>query len=141
MSTSFTPISALVGGALIGLAATYLLATVGRIAGISGILNTAIDQRGERGWRVAFLVAMVVAAGAWFAWSGAIPRAGFPWTWLVLAGALVGFGTRLGNGCTSGHGICGLARFSRRSLWAVLVFMGAAFVTTYVVRHVAGGLS
>ena len=141
MSTSFTPVSALIGGALIGLAATYLLATVGRIAGVSGIVNGVIDQRDDRDWRLAFLIAMVLAAGAWFAWSGAAPRAGFPWFWLVVAGVLVGFGTRLGNGCTSGHGICGLARFSRRSLWAVLVFMGTAFVTVYVVRHVAGGVS
>lgn len=139
--TLFTPMSALIGGALIGLAATYLLATLGRIAGISGIANGAIDERADRGWRLAFLIAMVVTAGAWFAWSGATPRTGFPWVWLAVAGLLVGFGTRLGNGCTSGHGICGLARFSRRSLWAVLVFMGAAFVTVYLVRHVAGGLS
>jgi len=141
MPTSFTPLSALIGGALIGLAATYLLATLGRIAGISGIVNATIDQRDDRGWRLAFLIAMIAAAGAWFFWTGATPRTGFAWTWLAIAGLLVGFGTRLGNGCTSGHGICGLARFSRRSLWAVLVFMGTAFVTVYVVRHVAGGLS
>ena len=141
MPTSFTPLSALIGGALIGLAATYLLATLGRIAGISGIVNATIDQRDDRGWRLAFLIAMIAAAGAWFFWTGATPRTGFAWTWLAIAGLLVGFGTRLGNGCTSGHGICGLARFSRRSLWAVLVFMGTAFVTTYAVRHVAGGLS
>ncbi|MDR0182873.1 YeeE/YedE family protein [Lysobacter arvi] len=141
MPTPFTPVSALIGGALIGLAATYLLATLGRIAGISGIVNMAVDQRADRAWRIAFLLAMVVAAGAWFAWSGAAPRTGFPWIWLVAAGLLVGFGTRLGNGCTSGHGICGLARLSRRSLWAVAVFMGTAFATVYVVRHVAGGLS
>ncbi|MBU8976813.1 MULTISPECIES: YeeE/YedE family protein [unclassified Lysobacter] len=138
MPTSFTPVSALIGGALIGLAATYLLATLGRIAGISGIVNAAVDRREERGWRLAFLVGMVAAAGAWFAWSGAVPRTDFPWAWLVIAGLLVGFGTRLGNGCTSGHGICGLARFSKRSLWAVAVFMGSAFVTVYLVRHVAG---
>lgn len=139
MPTGFTPLSALIGGALIGLGATWLLATIGRIAGISGILNRAVDTREERGWRLAFLLAMIVAAGAWFAWSGASPRSGFPWLALTVAGVLVGAGTRLGNGCTSGHGICGLARLSRRSLWAVLVFMGAGIVTVYVVRHIAGG--
>ena len=85
MPTSFTPISALIGGALIGLAATYLVATLGRIAGISGITNAAIDQREDRGWRLAFLIAMVGAAGAWFAWSGTVPRTGFAWPWLIVA--------------------------------------------------------
>ncbi|GAA5078969.1 YeeE/YedE family protein [Lysobacter panacisoli] len=141
MPTGFTPVSALIGGALIGLAATWLLATIGRIAGISGILNRAVDTREERGWRLAFLIAMIVAAGAWFALWGASPRSGFPWLALTIAGVLVGAGTRLGNGCTSGHGICGLARLSRRSLWAVLVFMGAGIVTVYVVRHIAGGFA
>ncbi|HEY0504285.1 MAG TPA: YeeE/YedE family protein [Lysobacter sp.] len=139
MPTAFTPLSALIGGALIGLAATWLLATIGRIAGVSGIVNRAIDAREERGWRLAFLLAMIAAAGAWFALSGAPARTGFPWIALVAAGLLVGAGTRWGNGCTSGHGICGLARFSRRSLWAVLVFMGAGFATVYAVRHVFGG--
>lgn len=138
MPTSFTPVSALLGGVLIGFAAVWLLATLGRIAGISGIANAAIDSREGRGWRLAFLAGMVIAAGAWFAWSGAAPRVGFSWTWLVIGGALVGFGTRLGNGCTSGHGICGLARFSKRSLWAVMVFMGTAIATVHVMRHVLG---
>lgn len=139
--TDFTPFSALIGGALIGLGATWLLATIGRIAGVSGILNRAVDVREERGWRVAFLLGMVASAGAWFVLTGAPARDGFPWPVLVVAGLLVGAGTRLGNGCTSGHGICGLARFSRRSLWAVLVFMGTGFATVYLVRHVAGGLA
>jgi hypothetical protein len=141
MPTQFTPVSALIGGALIGLAATWLLATLGRIAGISGILNRALDSGEERGWRVAFLLAMIVAAGLWFHATGVSARSGFPIGSLLLGGALVGFGTRLGNGCTSGHGICGLARFSKRSLWAVLVFMGTALLTTYGVRHAIGGLS
>lgn len=139
MPTAFTPVSALIGGALIGLAATWLLATIGRIAGISGILNRAVEAREERGWRLAFLIAMIAAAGTWFALSDASPRSGFPWVVLIVAGLLVGAGTRLGNGCTSGHGICGLARLSRRSLWAVLAFMGAGFATVYVMRHVVGG--
>lgn len=135
MPTDFTPFTALVGGALIGLAATLLYAGIGRIAGISGILNQAIEQRDGRGWRIAFLVGLVIAGGGWLAWSGATPRTGFPLIWLLVAGLLVGFGTRIGNGCTSGHGICGLARLSKRSLLAVAMFMGAGFVTTYVMRH------
>ncbi|MFC3550857.1 YeeE/YedE family protein [Lysobacter cavernae] len=138
MPTEFTPLSALIGGALIGLAATLLLWSLGRIAGISGILNSALEQRSERGWRLAFLLGLVAAAGIWFAFTHAAPRTGFPLPWLIAAGLLVGFGTRLGNGCTSGHGICGLARLSKRSLVAVLMFMGAGFVTVYVLRHVLG---
>jgi uncharacterized protein len=141
MPTAFTPVTALIGGALIGLAATWLLLSLGRIAGISGILNSTVDGDAGRGWRVAFLVGLVIAAGAWFAWSGAPGRNGFPLPWLIAGGLLVGFGTRLGNGCTSGHGICGLARLSKRSLLAVLVFMGTGFATTYVVRHVIGGVA
>ncbi|HEY5804116.1 MAG TPA: YeeE/YedE thiosulfate transporter family protein [Lysobacter sp.] len=141
MLTGFTPVSSLLGGALIGLAATWLLVALGRIAGISGIVNSAVAGDTGRGWRIAFLVALIVAAGAWFAWSGTPARDDFPLPWLIAGGLLVGFGTRLGNGCTSGHGICGLARLSKRSLVAVLVFMGTAFVTVYVVRHVIGGIA
>ena len=141
MPTTFTPVSALLGGALIGLAAVLLYAAPGRIAGISGILNGAVEQRAERGWRLAFLLAMVLAAGAWFAVSDAAPRSGFPWPWLVAAGLLVGFGTRTGSGCTSGHGVCGLARLSKRSLVAVAMFMASGFVTVFVLRHVLRALS
>jgi uncharacterized membrane protein YedE/YeeE len=136
MPSAFTPASALLGGALIGLAATVLYAGIGRIAGISGILNQAIEQRMERDWRIAFLLGLIGSAGAWLAYNGSTPRSGFPLGWLVLAGVLVGVGTRLGNGCTSGHGICGLARFSTRSLIAVLVFMGCGIATVYMLRHV-----
>ena len=141
MPTEFTPISALLGGALIGLAATLLYAGIGRIAGISGIVNNAIERRQERGWRLAFLAGLLAAAAAWFAWSGEAPRNGFPLPWLLAAGLLVGFGTRLGNGCTSGHGICGLARLSTRSLAAVVAFMASGIATVYVVRHVIGGMA
>lgn len=141
MPTQFTPVTALIGGALIGLAATWLLLALGRIAGISGILNSTIDGEPGRGWRVAFLVGLVAAACVWFAWTGTSGRSGFPLPWLIAGGLLVGFGTRLGNGCTSGHGICGLARLSQRSLLAVLVFMAAGFSTVYVLRHVIGGLA
>lgn len=136
--TDFTPVSAVLGGALIGAAATLLLWSLGRIAGISGIVNTALEQREGRPWRLAFLVGLVAAAGLWFMATNVAPRMGFPLPWLVVGGLLVGFGTRLGSGCTSGHGICGLARFSKRSLAAVLVFMGAGFATVYVLRHAMG---
>lgn len=138
MPTDFTPIPALLGGALIGLAAVLLLGSIGRIAGISGIANHAIEQREGRDWRIAFLLGLVVAAGSWFVLSGATPRVDFPTGWLVAGGLLVGFGTRLGSGCTSGHGICGLARLSNRSLVAVATFMGAGFATVYVLRHAIG---
>jgi uncharacterized membrane protein YedE/YeeE len=141
MPTEFTPVSALLGGMLIGGAATLLLWSLGRIAGVSGILNGALEERTGRGWRVAFLAGLVLAAGAWFAVSGAVPRAGFPLPWLLAGGLLVGFGTRLGSGCTSGHGICGLSRLSPRSMAAVAVFMAAGFVTVYVLRHAAGVLA
>jgi uncharacterized protein len=141
MPTEFTPVSALLGGALIGAAATLLLWSLGRIAGVSGILNGALEQPPGRGWRFAFLAGLVAAAGIWFAVSGAQPRAGFPLPWLVAGGLLVGFGTRLGGGCTSGHGICGLARLSKRSLVAVAVFMGAGFATVFALRHLAGGIA
>ena len=140
MPTAFTPMAALFGGALIGLAAVLLYAALGRIAGISGIFATAVEQRAERGWKLAFLLAMIAAAGGWFAVAGVAPRIGFSWPWLVAAGVLVGFGTRVGSGCTSGHGVCGLARFSKRSLVAVAMFMGSGFVTVWVLRHALGVL-
>lgn len=138
MPTAFTPLTALAGGVLIGAAATLLYALLGRIAGISGILNGAVEEQGDRAWRVAFLLAMVAAAGVWFLLAGVAPRSGFPLSWLVAGGLLVGFGTRLGGGCTSGHGICGLSRLSKRSLVAVLAFMGAGFATVFVLRHLLG---
>lgn len=141
MPTAFTPVSALLGGMLIGLATTLLYATLGRIAGISGIVNTALEQRDGRGWRSAFLLGLIIAAGTWLALDDSVPRTDFPLPWLIVAGLLVGFGTRVGSGCTSGHGICGLARLSIRSVVAVLVFMGAGFATVYVVRHVLGGIA
>lgn len=143
MPTEFTPVSALLGGALIGLAATLLLASIGRVAGISGIVNAALESREGRAWRLAFLGGLVAGAALWFAFGIGVapPRVGFPLPWLVAAGLLVGFGTRLGSGCTSGHGICGLARLSRRSLVAVVAFMGAGMGTVFVLRHVFGVLA
>ncbi|WP_313316717.1 YeeE/YedE family protein [Stenotrophomonas sp.] len=131
---------ALAGGVLIGLAATLLLWLTGRIAGISGIVGGVLmPRRGEVAWRGAFLIGLI-GAGAVYLWlvPGAYtPRQGFSPVLLVVAGLLVGFGTRMGNGCTSGHGVCGLGRLSVRSFAAVLTFMATAVLTTYIVRHVA----
>jgi uncharacterized membrane protein YedE/YeeE len=129
---------ALAGGVLIGLAATLLLWLNGRIAGVSGVLGGVLFPRREDvAWRVAFLVGLIGAAGVYFTLApGAYtPREDFPRCALVAAGLLVGFGTRLGNGCTSGHGVCGLGRLSPRSLAAVVTFMATAIATTYVSRH------
>jgi uncharacterized membrane protein YedE/YeeE len=130
--------SAAAGGALIGLAAALLLWLNGRIAGVSGVAGGLwFSAAGERAWRTLFLIGLIVGAGVWLAWTGLAPtpRPGFPAALLVLAGLLVGYGTSLGGGCTSGHGVCGLARFSLRSLVATTVFLGVAIVTTFVVRH------
>jgi len=137
MSTWMT---ALAGGVLIGLAATLLLWLTGRIAGISGIVGGVLMPRsGDVAWRAAFLIGLIGAGAAylWLVPGAYTPRQGFPPLLLVTAGLLVGFGTRMGNGCTSGHGVCGLGRFSVRSLAAVLTFMATAILTTYIVRHVA----
>ena len=136
---NFTPISALVGGALIGLSAVIMLAGNGRIAGISGILGGAISSRGEeRRWRLLFLAGLLLATLAYQFISStpiAIETQASP-ELLVVAGLLVGFGTRLGSGCTSGHGICGIARFSKRSFAATATFMLFGFITVYVTRHI-----
>jgi hypothetical protein len=142
---NFTPVSALIGGALIGLSAGLLWIINGRIAGIAGILGNIVPLReNEVAWRAAFLIALAVGAGlAWHYGPAVIPSLtvltptqSTPLGWLVIAGLLVGIGTRLGNGCTSGHGVCGLARLSRRSFAAVITFMLLAFVTVTIVRHV-----
>jgi len=141
----FTPISALAGGALIGLASVWLLAANGRIAGVSGILHGIFSspesQHGklDAQWRAWFISGLLLAGLAWQAAGLPVPqRAGFPLGWAVAAGLLVGFGTRMGGGCTSGHGVCGLGRLSSRSLVAVIVFMASGMVATYVMRHVLG---
>lgn len=142
------PWSAVAGGALIGAAVVLLLATLGRVAGISGIAAGSLHAaKGERGWRWAFLAGLLASAGLVLWWQsvpGATPRAllrdALPAWQLMGAGLLVGFGTRLGNGCTSGHGVCGMARGSKRSLAAVLVFMACAMLTTFLVR-LGGGLA
>jgi len=136
--THFTPWRSLAGGALIGLAAAVLLLGCGRVAGISGILGGLLRPlRGEWAWRLAFVAGLL--ASPWlFALAAAlpVPRIEAGGGVLVLAGLLVGLGTRLGGGCTSGHGVCGLARLSPRSLAATLAFMAAGFATVFVARHV-----
>jgi uncharacterized membrane protein YedE/YeeE len=139
--TGFTPFASAAGGVLIGASAAVLWLLLGRIAGISGILGgLAGAPGGDRGWRVAFLAGLVGAPLVWAALAGppAIQVAAGPVT-LVAAGLLVGYGTRLGSGCTSGHGVCGLARLSPRSVAATGVFMATAAATVFVVRHVIGG--
>jgi uncharacterized membrane protein YedE/YeeE len=134
----FTPWTALAGGGLIGLAAVWLMLAVGRIAGISGIVGGLLGPRaGDVGWRIAFIVGLMVAPWAYRA-VAVVPEAQIDAStaMLIAAGLLVGFGTRLGSGCTSGHGVCGLSRRSWRSLVATLCFMATGFLPVFVVRHV-----
>ncbi|WP_201316467.1 YeeE/YedE family protein [Dyella sp. EPa41] len=130
-----------IGGALIGLSAILLMGALGRIAGISGIAGGLVTGAGDRGWRVAFVVGLV-AGPLLLSWLHGDSGIGAPlvsWPWMALAGLLVGFGTRLGGGCTSGHGVCGIARFSPRSLLATVVFVLTGVVTVFVIRHLLGG--
>jgi uncharacterized protein len=130
-------LAALIGGALIGLAATWLWLANGRIAGISGILRGALlGGNGPRGELITFLAGLMTAgliAGLVHRVPAAVTRQGLPV--VLLAGVLVGFGTRVGGGCTSGHGVCGLSRLSRRSLVATLTFVGAGAVTVWLIAH------
>lgn len=139
--TEFTPISALFGGLLIGLSAAILFLGDGRIAGISGILgNLLAFRRSEIAWRAAFLLGLIGAPALYAAAGGQLPplivTSSVPI--LIAGGFLVGFGTRLGNGCTSGHGVCGMAGLSPRSIAATLTFMAAAAITVFVMRHLIG---
>ncbi len=134
---AFTPQASLAGGLLIGLAAALLILLNGRIAGISGILGGLLRPRpGEVAWRAAFLAGLLAAplAHALLA-PVAAPHIDASWSTLCVAGLLVGLGTRYASGCTSGHGVCGLARLSPRSLAATAVFMGAGFATVFAMRH------
>ena len=136
--SSFTPVQALSGGALIGLAAILLLIFNGRIAGISGIVGGLLGPRltGDVAWRVAFVLG-IIAAPLLYRVFAELPeiRIDADWPMLVLAGLLVGFGSRYGSGCTSGHGVCGISRLSPRSIVATLSFMATGFATVYLVRH------
>jgi uncharacterized protein len=138
---NFTPISAFSGGILIGLAATLLLLCNGRIAGISGIMGGLIKtSKSEILWRLAFLSGIVIGAFLFNQIKPDFyqPRENFPIGLLACGGFLVGFGTRMGNGCTSGHAVCGIARFSVRSLAATITFMASGFLTVYIIRHLLG---
>ena len=136
----FTPWTSLAGGVLIGVAAAVFVLANGRILGISGILGGLLEpKRNDAGWRVAFLLGMLAAPFSFAllapaGWQSA-PRIDAGYGAIVAAGLLVGFGTRQGSGCTSGHGVCGLSRLSPRSLVATLVFMAAGFVTVFLLRH------
>lgn len=137
----FTPLPALLGGLMIGASAALLLLLNGRIAGISGILGGLLAPPSrETGWRVAFLAGLVLAPLAYAGLGGRLPPVslGASAPLLVLAGLLVGFGARLGAGCTSGHGVCGIGRGSPRSLVATGTFMAVAIVTVFLIRHLAG---
>ncbi|MEP5764249.1 MAG: YeeE/YedE family protein [Halieaceae bacterium] len=131
----------LTGGLLIGAAAVALLYCLGRIAGISGILWGAVSGQADNAWRWLFLCGLVLGAALYHQLSGApAPTpAALDWPWAVSGGLLVGFGTKLGSGCTSGHGVCGIGRLSTRSLVATLVFMATGILTVYLLRHVLGG--
>jgi len=133
----FTPWASLAGGILIGLATALLLLANGRVAGISGILGGLLrPTRGDIAWRVTFILGLFVAPLVWLT-MGAMPPAQIDHSPALLGagGLLVGLGTRFGNGCTSGHGVCGIARLSPRSLLATVCFIAAGFVTVYIVRH------
>jgi len=136
----FDPFSALIGGALVGLAAVLLMLLNGRIAGVSGILGETLTGE-DRGWRLAFLIGLVAAPLLLALAGDPIPSPRMPASFatVVAAGLLVGFGTRLGGGCTSGHGVCGIARLSPRSITATLVFMATAMLVVAVMRHGFGG--
>jgi uncharacterized protein len=139
---NFTPLSAAIGGVLIGLSAVMLMLLTGRIAGISGILGGILDFRtNDKAWRIAFIAGLVAVPLIAGAIGHAVPTPQMPASWIVIvaAGLLVGFGTRMGGGCTSGHGICGMARFSDRSIVATVVFMAAAIIVVALTRHVLAG--
>jgi uncharacterized membrane protein YedE/YeeE len=136
--TNFTPLSALAGGAIIGLASALLLFTHKRVAGISGIAAGILPPWGaETGWRLWFLAGLIISAPLYRLSGSAVPvQIDAPLAVLAVAGLLVGYGSRLGGGCTSGHGVCGIARLSVRSIVATLIFMLTGGLTVYLVRHV-----
>jgi len=137
----FTPGAAVIGGALIGLAAAVLWLGIGRVAGISGIVGTLFTPRaGDIAWRAAFLAGLVLAPVLYWLAGADVPKLVLPSVPAVTiaGGLLVGFGTRLGSGCTSGHGVCGLARLSPRSVAATALFMATGFATVFIARHLVG---
>jgi uncharacterized membrane protein YedE/YeeE len=140
--TNFTPVSAAIGGLLIGLSAVLLMLSTGRIAGISAIFDGLINpQTSDRAWRAAFVAGLIAApvTAMLFGYTVPMPQMPSSYITIVVGGLLVGFGARLGSGCTSGHGICGIARLSPRSIAATSVFTVAAIVVVALSRHVFGG--
>lgn len=142
METEFTPWISLLGGGLIGLSATLLMLSLGRIMGATGILAGLVfpASRSDFAWRAALVAGMVTGPVIVWAVSGSMPAVQVPITlpMLLLGGLIVGVGVTFGGGCTSGHGVCGMARLSPRSIAATLTFMIATFATVYIVRHVLG---
>ena len=138
----FTPWSALAGGGLIGISVALLILLNGRIAGITGIIGGLFKPvKGDITWRIAFTFGLIIAPIIWLLF-GKLPEITIDANYglLVVAGLIVGFGARLGSGCTSGHGVCGISRLSPRSIVATLAFMGTGFLTVFVARHLLGGL-
>jgi uncharacterized protein len=140
---NFTPWTSLMGGAMIGFAALLLLLFNGRIAGVSGIIGGLLKPRhSDSGWRLAFIAGLVAAPLLWQLFARLPPiQINTSQNVLMIAGFLVGIGTRYGSGCTSGHGVCGISRLSPRSVVATLSFMLAGFITVYIVRHIIGGIA
>ncbi len=135
--SNFTPISAIIGGALIGIAASLLLAGLGRIAGITGIVADALKlKESDFLWRLCFIAGLVAAPSCYLLFSPLpLSEVATDWPTILAAGLIVGFGSRLGSGCTSGHGVCGISRGSKRSILATMLFMLTGFITVFVVRH------
>lgn len=143
METAFTPWASLIGGGLIGLASVLLMAFHGRIFGATGILSGVLFPTGARdwSWRVALLAGMVSAPLVYLVASGGFPvvQATTSLPMMAIGGVIVGIGVTYGSGCTSGHGVCGMARLSRRSIVATVMFMATTAITVYVIRHLMGG--
>ncbi|WP_299784594.1 YeeE/YedE thiosulfate transporter family protein [uncultured Roseobacter sp.] len=143
IETEFTPIQSLAGGVLIGMAAVLLMGLMGRIMGATGVLTGVIVPKGwpDWSWRAAVILGMISGPVAVFALTGQMPAVQVPvsLTMLIIGGFLVGIGVTYGAGCTSGHGVCGMARLSPRSIVATVTFMGATGVTVFVIRHWIGG--
>lgn len=141
METAFTPWQSLAGGALIGLAATLLMLVLGRVMGATGILTAAFTAAApERGWRLSILAGMISAPLMLWGLTGQLPEVQVPVSMpmLLIGGFIVGLGVTFGSGCTSGHGVCGMARLSRRSIVATATFMATTGLTVFVIRHVLG---
>lgn len=139
---NFTPWTALAGGALIGISAALFILLNGRIAGITGIIGGLFKHaKGDADWRIAFTLGLIIAPIVWLLF-GKLPEIAIDadYELLIFAGLIVGYGARLGSGCTSGHGVCGISRLSPRSIIATLAFMGTGFLTVYVARHLLGVL-